>query len=284
LAAVKFLRKMAGCGRGALLGVLGALRPPLAKTGPPPAYREREQLAEERGRRLIDLVRPQLPLEVQLTGPADAWPLVGPGLLARQVGSLEALLRLRALDRQADAFILLRSLYEHAVTFAWIAADPGAERHRRFLKSDAAARLAADDGARKVGVPLLEAEIRAKYERQLRELPKQMPDLLQRAEAADGHWSERVPGMEASNRLRSYRGLYALAYRHHSAIAHPSLQGLNFVTADLPDGSKRIQLEQRDPEMHGPFGLGPLLLAFSLYIAGQTLGWPLASAVSAAFE
>jgi hypothetical protein len=26
--------------------------------------------------------------------------------------------------------------------------------------------------------------------------------------------------------------LYATAYRHHSVISHPSLMGLNFVTAD----------------------------------------------------
>ncbi|MCW2980623.1 MAG: hypothetical protein JWO14_2350 [Solirubrobacterales bacterium] len=75
-----------------------------------------------------------------------------------------------------------------------------------------------------------------------------------------------------------------MAYRRHSAIAHPSLMGLNFVVVDLPDGSKRVQLEQRDPEMHGPFGLGVILLAFSLYIAGQAIGWLAQDEVTAAFE
>jgi hypothetical protein len=281
---MQVLTKTADLGFGALLGVLGALRSVLAETGEPIAYRERDELAEKRGRRLVELVRPHLPVEVRVAGPADAWALVGPGLLARQVGSLEALLRLRDLDRQADAFVLLRTLYEHAVTFAWIAADPGLDRHRRFLKSDAAARLAADDDARKVGVPLLDAANRAKYERLVKELPKQMPKLIQRAAAADRHWAEKVPGLEAANRVRSYRSLYAIAYRHHSAIAHPSLQGLNFVTIDLPGGAKRVQLEERDPEIHGPFGLGSILLAFSLYISSQTLGWPEAPEVSAAFE
>jgi hypothetical protein len=56
------------------------------------------------------------------------------------------------------------------------------------------------------------------------------------------------------------------------------------VYIDLANGAKRVQLEQRDPDMHGPFGLGPILLAFSLYVAGQALGWPAAKDVSAAFE
>jgi hypothetical protein len=247
-------------------------------------YRERDEISERRGRQLIGLVRPSLPLDVRVQGPVDAWQLVGPGLLARQVGALEALFALRPLDRQADAFVLLRSLYEHAVTFAWIAADPEEDRHRRFLKSDAAARVAADEDARKVGVPLLDGENRQKFEEQRERLPEQMPNLLQRAEAADEHWVGKIPALENSSETRSYRGLYAIAYRHHSAIAHPSLMGLNMVTVDLPGGLKRVQLEGRDPEMNGPFGLGPILFAFSLYIAGQTLGWPKAAAIDRVFE
>jgi uncharacterized protein DUF5677 len=246
-------------------------------------YQARDDLAEERSRKLIDLVRPHLPIEVSVQGPADAWKLVGPGLIARQVGSLEALMALRPLDRQADAFVVLRTLYEHSVTFAWIAADPGVDRHRRLLKSDASARITADDDARKVGVPLLTDGNRERYEGQQRDLPKAMPDLLQRAEAADESWLGKVPGLEGIDDASSYRGLYAIAYRHHSAIAHPSLQGLNFVTIDLPDNVKRVQLEERDPEMHGPYGLGVILLAFSLYIAAETLGWPDSEAVSAVF-
>lgn len=245
---------------------------------------ERDALNERHGRTLIGLVRPHLPLEVFVTGPADAWRLVGPALLARQIGSLEALFALRPLNRQADGFVLLRTLYEHAVTFAWFAADPGAERHGRFLKSDAVARLDADDDIAKLGLPMLGADERAKYEAQRDTLPKQMPDLLQRAEAADAYWADRVGPLENSRSTHSYRGLYASAYRHHSAIAHPSLMGLNLVVVDRPGGTLRVQLEERDREMNGPFGLAVILFAFSLYIAGQTLGWPEEASVDAAFD
>ncbi|HVY77354.1 MAG TPA: DUF5677 domain-containing protein [Solirubrobacterales bacterium] len=246
-------------------------------------YRDRDDLAERRGRSLIGLVEPHLPLEVLPTGPADAWQLTGPALVSRQVGSLTALLSLRPLGGEADPLVLLRTLYEHAVTFAWLAADPGEDRHRRFLKSDAVSRLSMDDDARRVGVQLLDEHQRAGFERQAAELPKEMPDLLQRAEAADRHWVGRIPALEDSSSTRSYRGLYAVAYRRHSAIAHASLMGLNTVTVELPSGRRRVQLEQRDPEMHGPFGLGSVLLGFTLFISGATLGWPDPAPVEAAF-
>jgi len=243
-----------------------------------------ENVAELRAERLISLVEAHLPLETNVRGPADAWQLDGPALLSLQAGTLRALGALRALDQEADAFVLLRTLYEHAVTFAWLAAEPGEDRHQRFLKSDAEARLAMDDDGRKVGVELLDEAQRREFESQVATLSKAMPDLRQRAEAADEHWVDRIPGLRKDSEAASYRGLYAIAYRRHSAIAHPSLMGLNFVTVDLPGGGKRVQLEQRDPEMHGPFGLGSILLGFSLLIAGHALGWPEASAVEAAFE
>jgi hypothetical protein len=245
---------------------------------------ERDEDNERRSQKLIAMVRGHLPIDVRVSGPADAWQLVGPALLARQVGSLEALFAQRPLDRQADGFVLLRTLYEHAVTFAWFAADPGADRHSRFLKSDAVARLEADEDIARLGISMLTTEERAKFEAQRDGLPKQMPDLSQRAEAADSHWAGKLEYLKESSSTHSYRGLYATAYRHHSAIAHPSLMGLNFVTVDLPDGMVRVRLEERDPDMNGPFGLGVILFAFSLYISGQTLGWPEADEIDAAFD
>src|SRR5512132_4502770 len=64
--------------------------------------------------------------------PVDAWPLVGPALIARATGSLEAILALVPLRREADADTLLRSLYRHVTTFAWLAGEPGEERMRRW--------------------------------------------------------------------------------------------------------------------------------------------------------
>ncbi len=247
-------------------------------------YREREEIAERRGRDLIELLDPHLPLEVRVEGPADAWALVGPCLLARQVGALEAMFALRPLDREADALILLRSLYEHAVTFAWLAIEPGAERQRKFLKSDLISRLELDKDMQAIGQPPLSDEVRRRFERERDGLPEKMPKLHELAEVVDGHWGPILPGW-ADSPDHSYRGLYAIAYRRQSMVAHPSLMGLNGVYVDLDDGAKRVQLEQRDAEMHGSYGLGGILLAFSVYIAAEALDWPIpVDAVEAIFE
>jgi Family of unknown function (DUF5677) len=248
-------------------------------------HSEREAERERQARALIELATPHLPESVRVGGPVDAWALTGPALIARQIGSLDALAALRPLDRQADAIVVLRSLYEHAVTFAWMAADPSEDRLERFLKTDAVARLKAADDARSVGVKILDDGNQAVFEKQKADLPNEMPPLDQRATAADKHWSGKVRGLEVSSETKSYRGLYAIAYRHHSAIAHPSLMGLNLVTVDLPDGSKKVQPEVRDPDFHGPYGLGVVLFGFSLYIAGQALpGWPEEAEIDDVFE
>jgi hypothetical protein len=150
---------------------------------------------------LTALVRPYLPVDVLVHGPAGAWPLVGPALIARATGSLEAILALVPLRREADAGTLLRSLYEHVTTFAWLAAERGEERMRRWLKSDCEARLRTDDDCRKVGVKILDDDRREEFEETVAALPNGMPALLDRSEAADATGSAGSPA-SATQRLQ----------------------------------------------------------------------------------
>jgi hypothetical protein len=235
--------------------------------------RAQDRGAAAEGRALIELVRPRLPLDVVVHGPVDAWPLVGPALIARATGTLEAILALLPLDREADAGALLRSLYEHVATFAWLAVDPGEERMSRWLKSDCKSRLQADDDCRKVGVELLAHEKRREFENTVAILPKEMPGLLGRAVAADEHWEGRIRGLRRSSPT-SLRGLYAIAYRRLSAYAHPSNLGLNAVTLDVGGGRKRVQLEECRENMGGPFGPARIVYALGLYVAAASIGWP----------
>ena len=235
---------------------------------------EHDRDAVARGRALTALVRPYLPLDVLVHGPADAWPLVGPALIARATGGLEAILALVPLGREADADTLLRSLYEHVTTFAWLAAEPGEERMRRWLKSDCEVRLRTDDDCRKVGVKVLDEDRRKDLEDTVAALPKGMPVLLDRAQAADAHWASRITGLRDSTTPTSFRGLYAAAYRRFSAIAHPTNLGLNPVTVDLDGPHARVQLEERPPDMEGPFGLATIVYALGLYVAAETIAWP----------
>jgi hypothetical protein len=111
-----------------------------------------------------------------------------------------------------------------------------------------------------------------------------MPDLIDRAEQADLHWAGTIEGLAGPTSASSYRGFCALAYRGESAIAHATMMGLNPVYVDLPDGSKRVQLEERDPDMHGPFGRAALLFGITLLVAAEVLEWPVPDAVMAVLE
>jgi hypothetical protein len=46
------------------------------------------------------------------------------------------------------------------------------------------------------------------------------------------------------------------------------------VTVDLDGSHKRVQLEERPPDMRGPFGLATIVFALGLYVAAETIGWP----------
>ena len=107
-----------------------------------------------------------------------------------------------------------------------------------------------------------------------------MPDLATRAVQADSYWATRLPQLrDSGSSLASFRGLYALAYRRWSALAHPGLMGLNRVVADLDAIGRRVDLESEDPESTGPFGLTCVVFALSFYVAAESLGWPTSSDV-----
>ncbi len=240
--------------------------------------------AQRRAERLVGLVLPHLPAEVEARTHRDAWHWVAPALVARAAGSLEAIMALRPLGREADPIILLRSLYEHVTTFAWLAAEPDADRMGRWLKSDRAMRIKIDDDCRRLNLPLLDDETRADFERIIASIPNAMPDLLLRAEAADAHWVGQLPGFAVSSEIpQSFRGLYGIAYRRFSAVAHPSDMGLNFVATPIGGRRQRVGLETQHPETHGPFGLAAVVFGVGLFVASTSLGWPLRGDIEDAF-
>lgn len=176
---------------------------------------------EGRSRALIELVREHLPLDGPDVPPEAVFPIVGPALIARQTGTLDAILRLGR--HGSDSLVLVRSLYDHAVTFAWLAAEPGAERSQQFMRDDAVSRLRADNDCRDLGEPILTDARRAFYEARKARYPEDMPKLIRRAELADDHWGQgQLPGFGSSDSTHSYRGMYAVAYRRQSAYEHAS--------------------------------------------------------------
>ena len=243
---------------------------------------ERDDVIQRRGRDLMTLVTERLPQDFDVANDGP-WPAIGIGLLSRMVTTLGSMLDIQPGRRELDAATLGRSLYEHAVHLAWLAADPSAQRLEEWRKDDLVARLRADADMRRHGVKLLTDERRAELQSEVKTLVGNPLKLEQLAIAADKHWKTRVPGLVGASLLTSFGGLYASLYRYYSGTAHPSMIGLNRVTSDLPNGGRQVHLENESEAMR-PYGMATVVFALALHVAALAFGWPSKDEVNAVFE
>jgi hypothetical protein len=238
-------------------------------------------IAVQRAGALADLVESRLPLEVDVTGPGGRWAVTGGGLLAHATGSLHAISRLQPAGMYNDAFRLLRSLYDHVVTLAWLAEDQ-VTRLTLWRLEDLKGRLTLDREASSAGRPLLDGAERTEMSRALGGVSVRMPTLAAMAIAADRYWEPRLDFLQPSG-PQSFGGLYTFLFRNYSGLVHASFRGLNRVTEDISDHRKRIVV-QAPLETNGPCSVATVVYGIGLYVAAQALGWPAANEVSAAFE
>ncbi len=251
---------------------------------------------KSRARALAALVEARLPANFEVHGDEDAWPWVATGLLARQAGTMLSLVGLEPSGRVTDLAVLVRDLFEHVVHLAWLGADPGRERVEAWRKHDLCERLKTDRDASDHGVLILTAEERAEMERERDSMSGGQLKLIELAVAADQRWLGVLPGFNGDHDDaeesddeepdgQSFRKLYAIVYRHTSAFAHPSWRGLGRVTLDSRRTVRRVAMEQADPAYpFDPVGLGTLIFATGLFVAGEALGWPAPEAVVAIFN
>ncbi|MBI3770335.1 MAG: hypothetical protein HY271_17830 [Deltaproteobacteria bacterium] len=221
-------------------------------------------------RELAALIRDRLPIACG----TDRWPSLGWALLARMAGTTGTIVTLRSSQSANDGFCLLRVLYEHVVTFAWLAADPVDERIDLFRKNDAIERIKADNDLRSIGDYSLEPETRRQLEALRDSIAGNCPKVPQRAEIADLYWKDRIEEfVEDSTSPYSFRGMYRQLYRHGSFLVHPTLLGLNKVTTQNPDGTRTIHMEAVDRPPF-PIGLTVVVQGAALIVAEHALQWP----------
>lgn len=232
---------------------------------------------------LIDLVEGNLEVEGDAGGPQTAWPMVGPALLAHATSSLRSIVfRLRPDDAHNDASRLLRSLYDHVVTFAWLGADPP-PRLALWRKEDLEERLKIHREFAAAGEKLIPDADREQMERDVARLEGKPPDLASKAAIADKHWIPRIGGALRPNSLSSFRGFYTILFREHSGLVHATMRGLNHVTVDLDLPRKRVVLEAPLEGRASPYGMASVVYGLGLLVAARSLGWPDAGEVQAIF-
>jgi hypothetical protein len=242
-----------------------------------------------RAKALMDLVEQHLPVEYEVTGDQDAWPLVGVALLSRLTSMLEAIMKLQDQDLDVDAGTLLRSLYEHVVHLAWLAADPSETRIKHWRYDDLKKRLTTARDAADHGIQLMTEDEQDTMESEVQTLAVQLGVANQKnlvieqmADAADNHWAGRLPGMGPRNEAQSFDGLYALLYRHVSGTAHPSFRGINPVVEEV--SPTRCRVVRRPAETWAPYGTATIVYGLALYVAAESMAWPKASDVDAVFD
>jgi hypothetical protein len=213
--------------------------------------------------------------------------LIGPALLARGAGTVQAIAALAPLDREADAGVLLRVLLEHMITFAWLSADPDGRRFMLWFKEDSKRRLAMHndlpESLREIGGGYLPADMHTFFSGVSTMVEGAAPDLRTRAEQADTDWASRLPGvMHPDNDWGSFLGLYQVVFRYTSAFTHAGQLGLNVVTRRTPTGDV-VEMEMRQG-VHSAVRMAPLTLGLGLYVSSVAQGWPTKDALDAIFR
>jgi hypothetical protein len=210
-------------------------------------------------------------------GRVDDWNVLAPALLARSHYLLESTMALRA--RPIDSFLLVRSLYEYVVTFAWLAIDP--QNHvPRFMKWEYDER---DKGMKDLANF---AEVEPEWLLGLEEFRKQYvrdnvkcaPAVPDRALAAEARWSQLVSeGLPAKY---GFRGMYAPVFRQASSFVHATtISAGHFVAGPW---SSLVVGRPVKPK-RSPVGMAPVVFGIGLLVASESLGWPNRAHVESAF-
>lgn len=220
---------------------------------------------------LIKIVQNFYPQAWGDTGSHDNWPVIAAAHIVRATRSLEAICLLRSTGFGADATTVLRSLFEHVVTFAWLAIDPAANVPL-WLKEDARARIAANTALESMDEPMFDDADTAYFRERIAGTTGGCPSVEGMAREADAHWATRIQHWDLTDPKNNFLGLYQLVYRFSSVYVHPRPVGLNIVLAAPMEGVLVVGGEAGD--LDEPVTWGPLVLLLGLLVGGPALGWP----------
>lgn len=207
---------------------------------------------------------------------------VSVGVLARCITTAEACLHLAQLGRRSDLMVAVRTLFEHVVIFGWLTGGDDGE-HRMLLWQgycDGQALRLDDEIARLGGERRISPETREQIADSSARLgDATMPGLADRAERVDREWADRL-GFDPQHRdACSLRRTYSVVFRVGSAMAHPTVAGIDFLM-DRQPAVVTVHLESPG-RAHEALLPVPLLLGTALAMSASVLGKPDMSDINA---
>jgi hypothetical protein len=233
------------------------------------------EVAQRRLYELRALAGRSFPREVASTGAHGDWPITGWGMLARMGGTADSIVALIPERRATDAAVLLRTLLESLVTFAWIGIDPP-EHAPGWLRWDRRQRIKADNDVIQSGAqPLLDPQTREDFERIIDAGAAMPDDLSQRATQVDRYWGPRLDAVdEDPTSTRSTRGLYRYIFRRDSQHAHAAVASLEPLILGSPPGPFQVIEVETDPGQPNAFTMASVMYGLALIFAEPMLGIP----------
>lgn len=227
-----------------------------------PEPRRVDEIDPERLRAAFDealvLVGARLPQRVYPS--TKLWRVVAMAWVARMAGTLGAMRLLIGTGHRSEATTLLRSLWEHVVTFCWYMIDP--ERRLQIMRDHSlAGQRTLHEEVAAYGVTLL-----TEHELARTQGKKRLPKLITLAAEVDNYRGPKIKGFRVqpasgSKDLLTLSGLYIGLYRIASRSAHPSIEGLD-CCIDVSGRHPLVRLE--DDASSYPFGMAlPVLPSLS---------------------
>jgi len=212
------------------------------------------------------------------TSDLESWEVTRAAFVARMASTLRHLGYLVPSDSRLDGLALARSLVDHAITHAWISADPR-ERLPAFLRSSFKDLLAKDRRFRERGsAGLLGDAERERLSAFTREVAQEMPRLPRRSSEADAHWRERVrSGLPEPMHIVGFQRLYDDIYDHYAAYDHPTTLGLQVFVH--PASSPTVATVDGQPERSldadlRPYWIAVFAFAEALLVSNLASGRP----------
>ena len=225
-------------------------------------YLEPHQLRRV-NREFVRYVRGNFPMRFYRSEPW--WFRYAAAALLRMCDTVESLMLLLSRHKDLDALVLLRTLYEQVLTFAWATIDPP-RRYVRWADHGNRQALAMHNEALRYGQVLLSPDEQAFAEK----AKEGIPSVEVMAREFDAYWPNEIPGLQIPKDVFSFHGLYQSVYRVGSNRTHGSMTALEaYVTAD-PYPS---YVAQGEPSSMFRYSLAAPLLGIALSIGARHFRW-----------